>query len=140
MTHVLETCDPVSYSDAQGQPEWEQAMQDEMNSLLKNHTWDLVPRPQGKNIVKCRWVYKTKFTSEGVVEHHKACLVVKGFSQQEGIDYIETFSPVAKMNYVRLILSLVLALAGKIHQMDVKSAFLHGDLSEEIFMEQPLVL
>jgi hypothetical protein len=72
MTRVLETCDHVSYSDAQGQPEWEQAMQDEMNSLLKNHTWDLVPRPQGKNIVKCRWVYKTKFTSEGVVEHHKS--------------------------------------------------------------------
>jgi hypothetical protein len=106
MTHVLETCDPVTYSDAQGQPEWEQAMQTEMDSLLKNHTWDLVPRPQGKNIVKCRWVYKTKFTSEGVVEHHKSHLVVKGFSQQEGINYTETFSPVAKMNYVRLILSL----------------------------------
>jgi hypothetical protein len=137
MTHVLETCDHVSYADVQGKPEWEKAMQAEMNSLLKNHTWDLVPRPQGKNIVKCRWVYKTKFTFEGVVEHHKACLVAKGFSQQEGIDYTETFSLVAKMNYVRLILSLVARFGWKIHQMDVKSSFLHGDLSEEIFMEQP---
>jgi hypothetical protein len=64
-----------------------------LDSLSKNHTWELVPQPQGKNVVKCRWVYRTKFTFEGVVEHHKSCLVVKGFSQQEGIDYTETFSP-----------------------------------------------
>jgi hypothetical protein len=87
--------------------------------------------------VKCRWVYRTKFTSEGVVERHKACLVVKGFSQQDGIDYTETFSPIAKMNFTRLILSPVARFGWKIHQMNVKSAFLHGDLSEEIFMEQP---
>jgi hypothetical protein len=138
MTRVLETCDPVTYSDAQGQPEWEKSMQYEMDSLLKNHTWDLVPQPQGKNIVKCRWVYKTKFTFEGVVECHKSHLVMKGFSQQEGIEYTKTFSLVAKMNYVQMILSLVAHFGWKIHQMDVKSSFLHGDLSEEIFMEQPL--
>jgi hypothetical protein len=106
MAHVLETCGPVSYSDAQGQFEWEQVMQDKMNSLLKNHTWDLVPRLQGKKFVKCRWFYKAKFTSEAVIDRHRACLVAKGFSQQEGIDYTEIFSPVAKMNSIRMILSL----------------------------------
>jgi hypothetical protein len=80
-----------------------------MDSLEKNHTWDLVPRPQGKNIVNCQWVYQTEFTSEGAIECHKAHLFVKGFPQQEGIDYTETFSPVAKMNFVRLILSLVVS-------------------------------
>jgi hypothetical protein len=137
MTHVLETFDPITYSNVEGRHEWEQAMQTNIVSLSKNHTWDSVPRLQGKNIVKCRWIYRTKFSSEGVVERHKAHLVVKGFSQQESIDYTETFAPVAKMNSVRLIISLVARFGWKIHQMDVKSAFLHGDLFEEILMEQP---
>jgi len=77
MAHVLETCDPVSYSDAQGQIEWEQVMQDKMNALLKNHTWDLVPGPQGKNFLKCRWLYKAKFTSKAAIDHHKSFLVAK---------------------------------------------------------------
>ena len=67
-----------------------------MDSLEKNHTLDLLPRPHGKNIVKCQWVYRTKFTCEGSIEHHKACLVVKGLSHQDGINYIETFTPIAK--------------------------------------------
>jgi hypothetical protein len=71
---------------------------------LENHTWELFPWPQGKNIVKCQWVYKTKFTSEGVFENHESHLVVKGFSQQEGIEYTENFYPIAKMNSIRLIL------------------------------------
>jgi hypothetical protein len=75
-------------------------MQAKMDFLLKNHTWDLLPRPQGKNIMKCRWVYNTKFTFEGVIECHKAHFVAKGFSQQEGINYNETFAHVAKMNFV----------------------------------------
>ena len=82
-------------------------MRHEMDCLEKNHTWDLVPQPRGKNIVKCRWVYWTKITFECTTEHHKARFIVKGFSQQEGIDYIETFSPIVKMNSVLLIISLV---------------------------------
>jgi hypothetical protein len=113
-------------------------MKKEIDSLSKNHTWNLVPQPQGMSIVKCRWVYRTKFTSKGVFERHKAHLIVKGFSQQEVIVYTETFAPVAKMNSVQLILSLVAHFGWKIHEMDVKSAFLHGDLFEEIFMENPL--
>ena len=87
--------------------------------------------------MKCRWVYKNNFTFEGVIDHHKVHLVVKGFSQQEGIDYTETFALVAKMNSIRLILSLTARFGWEIHQMDVKSAFSHGHLFEEIYMEQP---
>jgi hypothetical protein len=85
--------------------------------------------------MKSRWVYKTKFSFEGLVEYHKARLVVKGFSQKEGINYTEIFSLVAKMNYIQLILPLATRFRWHIHQMDVKSVFLHGNLSEEIFME-----
>ena len=134
MTHVFDTCYPNTYVDAKG---WEHAMSTKMDSLLDNHTWDLVPRLQRKNNLEWQWVYKTKFTFEGVVEHHKAELVVKIFSQQESINYTDTFDTIAKMIYVQVILSLVARLAWKIHQMNVKSTFLHGDLSEEIYMEQP---
>jgi len=82
-------------------------MQEKMDSLVKNHNWDLVPQLQGKKIVKCEWVYKTKFTFEGVIEHHKYRLIVKGFSQQEGINYNENCSLVEKMNSVQLILLLL---------------------------------
>ena len=110
-------------------------MTTQMDSLLKNQTWESIPQPQGKNVVKCRWLYRTKSTSKDVIEHHKACLVTKGLSRQEGIDYTETFASVAKINYVPLILSLVTHFGWKIHQMYVKIAFPHGDLSKEIYME-----
>ena len=108
-----------------------------MDSLEKNHTWDLVPRSSRKNVVKCQWVYRTKFTSEGVIEHHKDCLVIKGFSQQEVINYTETFYLVANMNFGQLILSFATRFGWEIHQMDVKNAFLHGDLDKENYMEKP---
>ena len=105
-------------------------MNEEYRSLLENNTWDLVPLPKGRKLVRCRWVYKTKFGLDGKVDRHKAHLVAKGFSQVEGIDYTETFSPVAKMNSIHLVLSLVAPFKWEVHQMDVKSAFLHGDLHE----------
>ena len=95
MTLVLDTHDLINYAYVKGQPKWEKAMLTQVDSLLKNRTQDLV-RPQVKNIVKCQWIYKIKFTSKGVIEHHKVFLVVKGFSQQECIDYTEGFSLVAK--------------------------------------------
>ena len=104
---------------------------------MANDTWDLVPLPKRRKLVRCKWIYKTKYASNGSVERLKARLVPKGFSQVEGIDYNDTFVPVAKMNSILHVLSLVALHNWEVHQMDVKSAFLHGDLQEEIYMEQP---
>ena len=123
MTQVLDTRDPKYYVDAHGKPKCEQDMQHEIDSLEKNHTWDLVPPLTRKNVVKCQWVYRIKFTSNGVVEYHKAYLVTKSFYYKEGIDYTNTFSLVAKMNFVQLIFSLVSRFGWLTHHMDIKSAF-----------------
>ena len=103
-------------------------MDEEYHSLMANDTWDLVPLPKGRKLLRCKWVYKTKYASDGSVEILKARLVAKGFSQVEGIDYNETFAPVAKINSIRLILSLQALQNWEVHQMDVKFSFLHGDL------------
>jgi hypothetical protein len=117
--------------------QWEHAMRDEFNSLIKNNTWELVPRPTDKNIVGNRWVYKVKRASDGSVERFKARLVAKGYSQAEGIDYGEVFSPVARFPTLRTLLAFANAHDLEIHHMDVTTAFLNGELDCEIFMEQP---
>jgi hypothetical protein len=137
MTKLLATDDPTTYVQAKGHPHWEQTMIVEYESLIKNKTWTLVPLPPRKNLIGCKWVYKTKFTAEGQIEKYKARLAAKGFDQQEGIDYNETFSHVPKMNTIRTILYLVASYKWEIRQMDVKSTFLNGDLNEDIYMKQP---
>jgi hypothetical protein len=137
LAQVLETPDPKTFAEASGHPDWDTTMNEEYRSLMANDTWDLVPLPKGRKLVRCKWVYITKCASDGSVERHKARLVAKGFSQVEGIDYNETFSPVAKMNSIRLVLSLVASHKWEVHQMDVKFVFLHGYLQEENYMEQP---
>ena len=112
-------------------------MNEEYHSLLANDTRDLIPLPKGRKIVRCRWVYKKKFGPDGKVDRHKARLVAKVFSQVEGIEYTKTFSPISKMNSIHLVLSLVASFKWEVHQMDVKFAFLHVDLHEQIYMEEP---
>jgi hypothetical protein len=112
-------------------------MQEEYKSLLENQTWDLVPLPSGRKIFTCRWVYGTKSAVDGQINRYKAGIFAKGFQQVHGIDYDETFSPIAKMDSIRLALSIAASKGWEVHQMDMKNAFLHGDLSEEIYMEQP---
>jgi hypothetical protein len=112
-------------------------MQEEYNSLLENQTWDLVPLPSGRKIVICRWFYRTKSAIDGQISRYKARLVTKGFQQVHGIDYDETFAPVAKMDSIRLALAIAEVKGWEVHQMDVKNSFLHVDLSKEIYMEQP---
>eukprot|EP00253_Pinus_taeda_P007669 PITA_07669 len=129
--------DPDTFAEASGHLDWDAAMNEEYHSLLANDTWDLVPLLKGRKLVRCKSAYRTKYGPDGKVDKHKSRLVAKGFSQVEGIDYTETFSPISKMNYVCLILSLVASFKWKVHQMDVKSIFLHGNLHEEIYMEQP---
>ncbi|GLJ23273.1 hypothetical protein SUGI_0440310 [Cryptomeria japonica] len=112
-------------------------MEEEYSSLMRNNTWDLVHLPKGRKMVRCKWIYRTKFVVDGSVDKYKAQLVVKGFSQVAGVDYTETFALVAKMNSICLTLAIVATHGLAIHQIDVKSAFLHGDLDEDIYMEQP---
>jgi hypothetical protein len=137
LAQVSETHDLETFAEASGHPDWDTTMNEEYRSLMTNDTWDFVPLPKGRKLVRCKWVYRTKYASDGSVERHKAWLIAKGFSQVEGIDYNESFSLVAKMNSICLVHALVASHKWKVHQMDVKSAFLHGDLQEEIYMEQP---
>eukprot|EP00253_Pinus_taeda_P021348 PITA_21348 len=106
-------------------------------SLQKNHTWTLSNLPEGKKPISCKWVYKVKYKADGSLDKYKARLVARGFSQKEGIEYEETFAPTAKMSTIRLVLALTAQFKWKAHQMDVKSAFLNGDLQEEVYMTQP---
>jgi hypothetical protein len=137
LAQVSETHDPKTFAEDLGHPYWDTIMNEEYRYLMENDTWDLVPLPKVRKLVRCKWVYISKYSSDESVERHKARLVAKVFSQVEGIDYNETFAPVEKMNSIRLVLSLAASHEWEVHQMDVKSSFLHGDLQEEIYMEQP---
>ncbi|WVZ55981.1 hypothetical protein U9M48_006573 [Paspalum notatum var. saurae] len=128
---------PSDWKCAKQDPKWNAAMKEEMHALQKNKTWELVPLPKGKKAVGCKWVFTVKQNPKGEVDRYKARLVAKGYSQTYGIDYDETFAPVAKMNTVRTLISCAVNFGWPLHQMDVKNAFLHGDLQEEVYMEIP---
>ena len=112
-------------------------MIEEMNALMKNDTWKLIERKSGMNVVKNKWVFKKKMKNDGTIERFKARLVAKGYTQKPGVDYEETFSPVVRYDTVRTMLSIACAQKMDILQFDIKTAFLNGDLEEEIFMEEP---
>jgi hypothetical protein len=112
-------------------------MDEEFAALMKNKTWRLVPPHSGKNIIDCRWIYKVKRKSDGSIDRYKARVVAKGFKQRYGIDYEDTFSPVVKIATVRLVLSIAVSRGWSLRQLDVKNAFLHGVLEEEVYMRQP---
>ena len=132
-THV----EPSSYSEAAKHSHWQQAMQAEIDALQRNHTWDITHLPSGKRPIGCKWVYRIKYHADGSVERYKARLVVLGNRHIEGTDYTETFAPVAKMSSVRIFLSVAAIRGYELHQMDVHNAFLHGDLTEEVYMKPP---
>ena len=128
MAQVFKNHDPETFAEASGNPNWDTSMDEEYHSLMVNDTWDLVPLPKGRKLVRCKRVHRTKYASDGSVERLNARLVAKGFSQVEGIDYNETFAPVAKMNSIHLVLSLTALHNWEVHQMDVMFSFLPSDL------------
>ncbi|GKD25491.1 gag-pol polyprotein, partial [Tanacetum coccineum] len=121
--------EPESYREVVCDPLWHVAMVEELAALHQTQTWDLVPLPVGKRAISSRWVYKIKTKSDGSVERYKACLVAKGYAQEYGMDYEETFAPVAKMTTVRILIAVASSRKWKIFQLDVKNAFLNGDLN-----------
>ena len=124
-------------SEALAHPDWRSAMIEEMDALTDNGIWDLVRLPAGKKAIGCRWLFTVKVNPDGSIARLKACLVVKGYAQTYGVDYFDTFSLVAKLTSIRLFISMAAIHAWDLHQLDIKNAFLHGDLVEEVYMEQP---
>ena len=129
--------EPRNYQEAISQQCWHDAMRDEIAALKLNNTWEIVDTLANVKPIGCKWVYKIKRNSDGSVERYKARLVAKGFSQVEGIDFFETFSPIVKMTTVHVILALASIYRWDLQQLDVSNAFLHGDLSEEVYMSIP---
>jgi hypothetical protein len=129
--------EPTCFTTASKDPQWRKAMNIEFEALLKNHTWVLVPPHPKRNVVGCKWVFCIKRHVDGSIERYKARLVAKGFHQQPGIDYDETHSPVIKPTTVRTVLSIPISAGWSVQQIDIQNAFLHGKLSEDVYMIQP---
>ena len=134
---LVATTDPRSFKEAMKDAAWQASMQDEIRAFEENGTWTLEELPLGKRVLGNQWVYRTKYLSDGSVERLKSRLVVLGNHQEAGVDYDETFAPVAKMTTVRTFLAIVASKNWELHQMDVHYAFLHGDLDEEVYMKLP---
>ncbi|GJV80978.1 retrotransposon protein, putative, ty1-copia subclass [Tanacetum coccineum] len=136
-----DTHEPITLHEAinsSEKDEWVRVMEEEMNSLKKNHTWELVDQPPGQKLVSCKWLYKIKEGIKGVQKpRYKARLVARGFTQRAGMDYNEVFSHVVRHTSIRVILSLTACEDYELEQLDVKTAFLHGNLEETIYMRQP---
>lgn len=128
---------PKTVKEAQANPGWTKAMYEELEALEKNGTWELVRPPANATVIGCKWVFAVKLQPDGSLARLKARLVAKGYARVHGVDYFDTFSPVAKMSSIRLLISFAASYHWPLHQLDVKNAFLHGDLHETIYMEQP---
>ena len=129
--------EPSSFSDAVKHQVWKDAMTKEYESIMKNDVWEVVPRPQDKTVVTSRWLYKIKHVVYRSTEKYKARFVARGFCQKEGLDYDEIFAAVARYTTIHMIITLVASQGWNLHQMDVKTAFLHGSIKEEVYVEQP---
>jgi len=128
MVKVMHEVEPTCFEQVVGNPKWDNAMDEEMAALDANATWELVALPKDKKAIGCKWVYKVKHNADGSMSRYKTRLVAKGYAQSYGIDCEETYSLVAKMTTIRIIIIMVVAKGWSLHQMDVKNVFLHGDL------------
>jgi hypothetical protein len=129
--------EPSSHVEAMKELSWKKAMNEEIKSIEENGTWKLCELPKGHKPIGLKWVFKLKKNPDGTIVRHKARLVAKGYAQRHGVDFEEVFAPVARLESVRLLMALAAQYSWQIHQMDVKSAFLNGDLIEEVYVSQP---
>jgi hypothetical protein len=136
-TSATVPCELSNFRFALAHPGWKAAMDEELEALHRNQTWELVPRTPAMHVIGSKWVLKTKLKPNGSLDRLKARLVAKRYHQVDGLDYTETYSPVIKPEIIRMVLSIALVNKWSICQLDVKNAFLHGFVSEDIYMEQP---
>jgi transposase InsO family protein len=129
--------EPKNFNEASKDVNWLKSMNEELDQIEKNNTWELVPRPADKNVIGSKWVFKNKMNEQGQIVRNKARLVCKGYAQVEGQDFDETFAPVARLEAIRMFLAYACHKNFKVYQMDVKSTFLNGDLEEDVYVEQP---
>lgn len=137
LSSVITTDEPRNFTEAIKIPEWRDAIVKEHSALQANDTFTPTNIPPGKTTIGCKWVFKIKYRPDGTIERRKARLVAKGYTQQEGIDYHDTFTPVAKLVSVRVLLSVDAINNWPLHQLDVNNAFLQCDINEEIYMKLP---
>jgi hypothetical protein len=135
MSHIIDV-EPSCHGEAARQQVWQDAITKEYQSIMKNDVWDIVLRPEGKSVVTSKLIYNIKHATDGSVKKYKEIFVARGFSQVEGIDYEETFAPVARYTSIRTIIALAASMGWRLHQMDVKTTFLNGEIEEEIYIEQ----
>ena len=133
----LSQVEPKKIDEALLDPDWISAMQEELNQFERSKVWKLVPAPKNISIIGTKWVFRNKMDENGIVTRNKARLVAKGYSEEKGIDYDKTFAPVARLETIRIFLAFVVHSNFKVYQMDVKSAFLNGELEEEVYVQQP---
>lgn len=134
---IVPQVDPLYFSQAVKSVNWVDAMNSELDAFEANRTWEVTPLPLNRKHIGCKWIYKMKFKADGSIDKYKARLVILGYKQTYGIDYVETFAPVAKMTTVRAMLAVAAMKNWHVHQLDVSNAFLNGYLEEVVYMKLP---
>ena len=139
ITHscYLSQFEPKKIDEALQDADWVNSMHEELHQFVRNDVWELVPRTKDVNVIGTKWIFKNKSDEHGIVIRNKSRLVAQGYTQVEGVDFDETFAPVARLESIRILLAIASHLNFKLYQMDVKSAFLNGMLQEEVYVEQP---
>jgi hypothetical protein len=133
----VSSLEPNHVDEALRDPDWVNAMHEELNNFIQNEVWELVPRPKNYNVTGTKWVFRNKQNEDGIVVRNKARLVAQGFTQVEGLDLGETFAPIARVETIRILLAYACSHNVKLYKMDVKSTFLNGRISELVYVEQP---
>ena len=136
----MSSIEPNKIDKALKDVDWVNVMHEELNNFIRNQVWELVERPKGHNVIGTKWVFRNKQDQDGIVVRNKARLVVQGYAQVEGLDFGETYAPLARLEAIRILLAYACAHNIKLYQMDVKSVFLNGYINEEVYVEQAPVL